>query len=121
MKTKVRTLKKLYFSDSNIIQPNEYVEIDNKLLQKFLKWKAVELVEKVEEIEKKQQKETKQEYPQSFDINSIVDCMHSIKSKSNLIEYGESLCVEGLNMDMNMETMKKTILESLEKSEESEQ
>ncbi len=114
MKTKVRTLKKLYFSDSNIIQPNEYVEIDNKLLQKFLKWKAVELVEKVEEIE------TQQKYTKSFDINNIVDCMHSIKSKANLIVYGESLGIKGLNMDMNMETMKKTILESLEKSEESE-
>ena len=117
MKTKVRALKKLYFSNDNIIQVNEYVEVDDKLLQKFLTWKAVEIIGKTEATTASTEKEnTKNQETEKTDIVAVIEKMDSIKNKSELIEYGNHLGIDNLTVEMTKEEIKAEIVNGLEEN-----
>lgn len=131
MKTKVRALKKLYFVEKGkvrFVQIGEYAEIDDELLKKFLRLKAVEIVEKIESNDipysknetqenKQQEKENTQEESEEKerpDIVTVVEKMDSIPNKTKLIQYGNRLGIDGLTMEMTKEDIKAAIVNGLE-------
>lgn len=128
MKTKVRALKKLYFFENRIVRyvkPNEYVEVENALLQKFLKWKAVEIVGNTEtaissttstEKENTENQESEKEETENTDIVAVIEKMDSIKNKSELIEYGNHLGIDNLTVEMTKEEIKAEIVNGLEEN-----
>ena len=113
MKTKVKALKKLYFSNNITIQPNEYVEVNNELLQKFLKWGAIEVIDDTKSIPYSENAE--KEKP---DIIEVVEKIDVIKNKSELISYGNSLGIDNLNMEMTKEEIKAAIVNGMENNNE---
>lgn len=123
MKTKVRALKKLYFFENHVVRyvkPNEYVEIENALLQKFLKWKAVEIVEKTEtaisSTTSTENKNTENQESENTDIVAVIEKMDCIKNKSELIEYGNRLGIDNLTVEMTKEEIKAKIVNGLEEN-----
>lgn len=125
MKTKVRALKKLYFFENRIVRyvkPNEYVEVDSELLQKFLKWKAVEIVGNTEttipstENQESENENIESQETENTDIVAVIEKMDSIKNKSELIEYGNSLGIDNLTVEMTKEEIKAEIVNGLEEN-----
>ncbi len=116
MKIRIKALKKLYFFDRKevrYVHPGEYAEIEDKLLNKFLKLKAVEVIATGEEkkIPFSNDCSAETELP---DIVAVVEKMDAIKEKSELILYGNSLGIQNLTMEMSVEEIKATIVNGLE-------
>ncbi len=131
MKTKVRALKKLCFVEKgkvHFVRIGEYAEIDDELLKKFLRLKAVEIVEEIksndtpysenrtqengqQERENTQEESEEKERP---DIVEVVEKMDSIPNKTKLIQYGNRLGIDGLTMEMTKEDIKAAIVNGLE-------
>ena len=125
MKTKVKALKKLYFSNNIIIQPSKYVEVDDELLQKFLKWGAIEVIDDTKSISYSENKksegenaESKNEEKEKPDIIEVVEKIDVIKNKSELILYGNSLGIDDLTMEMTKEEIKAAIVNGMENNNE---
>lgn len=116
MKAKIRALKKLYFFDKKevrYIQPGEYAEIEDKLLDKFLKLKAIEVIAAGEEIKNSSNNDSSMEI-ELPDIVAVVEKMDSIKEKSELILYGNSLGIQNLTKEMSTEEIKAAVVNGLE-------
>lgn len=114
MKIKIKALKKLYFVDKkevHYVRPGEYAEIEDKLLNKFLKFKAIEVMDAKEETKIPDNFSAETELP---DIVTVVEKMESIKEKSELISYGNSLGIQNLTIEMSVEEMKAAIVNGLE-------
>lgn len=131
MKTKVRALKKLCFVEKgkvHFVQIGEYAEIDDELLKKFLKLKAVEIVEEIESNDtsysknetqenEQQERENAQEESEEKerpDIVAVIEKMDSMSNKTKLIQYGNHLGIDGLTMEMTKEDIKAAIVNALE-------
>lgn len=115
MKMMVKVLKKLCFFDKKevyYIQPGEYAEIEDKLLDKFLKLKAVEVIHAQEQKNTIPSGENvSQELP---DIVAVVEKMDSIKEKAMLISYANSLGIQNLTTEMSVEEIKAAVVNGLE-------
>ena len=119
MKAKIRALKKLYFFDKKevrYVQPGEYAEIEDKLLNKFLKLKAVEVIAAGEEIKNFSNNDSLIETEETAlpDIVEVVEKMDSIKEKTTLISYANSLGVQNLTKEMSIEEIKAAVVNGLE-------
>lgn len=98
------------------VQPGEYAEIEDKLLNKFLKLKAVEVIAAGEEIKNFSNNDSLIETEETAlsDIVEVVEKMDSIKEKTTLISYANSLGVQNLTKEMSIEEIKAAVVNGLE-------
>lgn len=105
---KLRALKRITFRNGQNIQfvePNEYFDMEEEPMKKLLNLKAAEVVS--EGLEEEGTEEI-------TDIAELIEKLEGIRSKKQLIEFGERLGVEDLDEEMKMDEIKLAIMNAVE-------
>lgn len=109
----MRALKKISFrKEQNVqfVKPGDYFDAEEAQMQKFTRLKAAEVVS--EEVEEDGEDIT--------DIGQLIETLEGMRTKKQLVEFGEKLGVEGLEEEMKVDELKTAIINAIEEREDEE-